>query len=117
MRPKSASTAAHDLAHALFLADVGGVAARRAARVGDLARDRFQLLRLAADQRHARAERGQFMRRAAADAAAGAGHDAGLALEQFRAKDRLICRHADPGNSKPEKGFSKVRKLYQANAW
>ena len=94
MRPKSASTARTTSLHALFLADVGGVAARRAAGVGDLARDRFELFGLAADQRDARAERGQFMRRAAPDAAAGAGHDAGLAREQAVAKDRLICRHA-----------------------
>ena len=95
MRPKSASTAAHDLGHALFLADVGGIAARRAAGVGDLARDRFELVCLAANERHARAERRQLMRRAAPDAAAGAGHDAGLAREQFRRErpiDMPPCR-------------------------
>ena len=43
MRPKSPSTARTTSLHALLLADVGRVAARRAARVRDLARDRFEL--------------------------------------------------------------------------
>ena len=110
MRPRSASAARTTSLHALLLADVGGVAARRAARVGDLARDRFELLGFAADQRDARAERGELVRGAAADAAAGAGHDAGLAGEQAGAEDRSDTSH---GMTKP---FSRLAALYQANA-
>ena len=106
MPPEIGEHRAHDLLHALFLADVGGVAARAAARVRDLARDRFELVGLAADQRDARAERGQFMRRAAPDAAAGAGHDAGLAGEQAVAKNRLKC----PGHGASEFPKTRARK-------
>jgi hypothetical protein len=95
-----------DRLHALLLADVAGVAARLAAGIRDLARDGLELVLLAADQRHFRAERGELMRRAAANAAAGPGHDAGLTCEQVGTEDRIERR---PHNC----GFA----IHQANAW
>ena len=117
MPPEIGERRAHHLLHALFLADVGAVAARGAAGVRDLARDRFELLRLAPDQGDARAERGEFMRGAAADAAAGAGDDAGLAGEQAVAENRLKFRHDARSFERCQTGFSRLGALYQANAW
>jgi hypothetical protein len=49
-----------------------------------------ELFLLAADQHHVRAEAGELVRGAAADARAAAGDDDGLAPEQVRPEDGLV---------------------------
>ena len=61
-----------------------------------------ELVGLAAGDHDMRAERGDLVRRAAADAAAAAGDDDGLALKQPRLEDRAI-RHVSSG--RPERPF------------
>src|SRR6187401_1496199 len=75
-----------------FLANVESVRLAAAAGRLDLALHGLQLLGLAAGDHDMRAERGKLVRRAAADAAAAAGHNHGLAGEQSRLEDRAI-RH------------------------
>ena len=53
----------------------------------DLGLHRLQLVGLAAHQHHVRAQRGEFVRAAAADARAAAGDDEHLACEQVRRED------------------------------
>ena len=65
---------------------------QRAAGCLDLALHRGELLGLAAGDHDMRAQRRDLVRRAAADAAAAAGDDDGLALKQPRLEDRAI-RH------------------------
>ena len=110
---------AHGLGDALLLADVDRVAACAAAGVRDLARNRVKFLWSAADQRDLRAKRRQLMRRAAADAAAGPGHNAGLAREQACAEDGSIGSGHGWRNRKKgcRTGSSRLNAIYQANAW
>ena len=79
-----------------FLADVEGVRLAGAAGRLDLALHDGELLGLAAGDDDMRAERRDLVRGAAADAAAAAGDDDGLAGEQPRLEDRAI-RHVSSG--------------------
>ncbi len=72
----------------------------------DLAATVSQLLQLAPDQHHVRAERRQLVRGAAADAGAAAGDENDLAGEQARAEDGAVGRHRRKG-----------RAVNQALAW
>ncbi|MCY1551020.1 hypothetical protein D9M68_873190 [compost metagenome] len=56
-----------------------------------LGRHNLQLLALAPDQRQARAQAGQLVRGAAAQATATAGDDDGLALEETGPKHRAVA--------------------------
>src|SRR5437868_6571559 len=80
---------AHHLADLLFLADIGGVNPRAAAGLGNFTRHRLELFGSAADQPDAGAERGELMRRAAADAAAASGNKSRLSRQKAVAKHRL----------------------------
>jgi len=61
--------------HSFLLTDVARVSGSLAAILGNLGGDRIELVRLAADQRHRGAQRGELMGRAAANPAASAGDD------------------------------------------
>jgi hypothetical protein len=82
MRPCATTMAVHGRPDGFFLADVAGVETHAAALGHDLAGHVLQLVELAADQHHVGAQRGQFMRDAAADAGAAAGDDDDLAGKQ-----------------------------------
>jgi hypothetical protein len=81
-----------------------------AARRLDLGLNRCELLGLASGDHDMGAQGRDFVRRAAADAAAAAGHDDGLALKQPRFEDRAI-RHVSsaflPGSYRPAARASK----------
>jgi hypothetical protein len=78
-------------AHRVFLADVEGLRAGPAAGGFDLGPDRVELLLLAPDQHHVRAQRGELVRGAAADARAAAGDDDDLPVEQAGREDGAIA--------------------------
>ena len=100
MRPFFATIARDRFLDLRFLADVEGMRLAAAARRFDLGLHRGELVGLAAGDHDMRAERCDLVRRAAADAAAAAGDDDGLAFKQPRLEDRAI-RHV----SSPERPF------------
>ena len=85
MRPLAATHRRDRLLHLRFFADVEGVRLAGTAGRLDLALHHVELLRLAAGDRHMRAEGRELVRGAAADAAAAAGDDDGPALKQLPA--------------------------------
>ena len=94
--------------HRGLVADVAGVRRADAAGGLDLAAHRLELLELAADDRDARAERGELVRGAAADARAAAGDDGDLAGEQVGAKDGAVGGHRQGGKSSTKRLLGKV---------
>jgi hypothetical protein len=90
----------HHLAYRIFLADVADVGAGQAAVLHDLGLHGQQLVSLAPQQRDPRTERGQFMRRAAADTGPAAGDQGHPAGHQARGKSRKVRHpHPPPDNS------------------
>ena len=80
------------LSDAGLLADVARKSGGIASRCRDLGCNGVELGLLAADERHFRAQRCQFVSSAAADAAAAAGHDRHAAVKQAGAKYGTIAR-------------------------
>ena len=94
----------HRVLHRLFVADVAGMEGGAPAVGGDLAGHVVQLVELAADQHHLGAERGQFMRGAAADARTAAGDQDHFLPEQARGEDRAVAIGGCHGESPAEGG-------------
>jgi hypothetical protein len=82
----------HQRLHGSLVADVADVGMRGATGLDNLGAHGGELVGVAPHQCHRRAERGQFVRGTAADAAATARHDRHLPLEQPRTKNRAIHR-------------------------
>src|SRR5690606_21828425 len=86
------------LTHTPLVADVATETLGLTARLRNLRLYRIELLLPPPDQRDARAEMAQFMRRAPPDAAATARDDRHATLEQSRAKCRVVlaktCGHS-----------------------
>ena len=83
-----------------LLADVADVATHLAAVGFDFGAHRFELFDLAADDGHGRAQAGEFVGGAAADAAAAAGDDVHFTLEQVGTEHGTVFH----GNSSIEIG-------------
>ncbi len=79
-----------------FLTNIAGGPIRLATVFGNLGGDAFQLVGLAPDQQHVRAEGRQFMRGTPADAAAAAGDNDGLARKQIGFENRIVSHGDSP---------------------
>ena len=79
----------HDAAHGVLVAVIAGAGEGAAAGVGDLGADRLELVGAPSDEHDGRAQVGQLVRRAAADAATAPGDDVGLAGEQAGTEYRV----------------------------
>ncbi|MNF97240.1 hypothetical protein D3C84_800600 [compost metagenome] len=75
----------------LLVADIADLQAGAAAVLADLLAGGLEFLQLAPDQHHMGAQGGQLMGGAAADAAAAAGDQNGLAGKQVGLEDRVVC--------------------------
>ncbi|MDT4851514.1 hypothetical protein FQZ97_856960 [compost metagenome] len=79
------------VAHRVFLADVAGVETRTPTVSNDLVRRGLQLVDIAPHQHHMRAQTGQFVRGAAADARSAAGDQHHLPGQQVRRKHGTVA--------------------------
>ena len=92
--------ARHGLSHYILLPDVTHRVAGLAAIGGDFILHRAQLVGVAANQHHARAQRRQLVRRAAPNARAAARHHDDLTCQQAGREDRSVTHACSVKSSK-----------------